>query len=385
VDADIEQLLKSLNIEETSIKTFSTESSSPPIAPTFHHQSFVQPKRRLNRSVLASLSVCIFVGLGFFLFFMRGKFWADRPRIVHVHEAAVSPNMAGPITPAVQRIDPWSLNALSSNILPSGASSENPALAAHLDLLKAAGERKKALEEIRRDIDMLMANCIHAPDMVNREAFHRAVARFDMADLNLTHSLIPLILSKRSFLATPQDQQKFNETLSFVGLGAGLEEYAKAVAHIAAAKELIEQFFVKLRNEKDLCSLAETVEGVHTLFTGLRKDPLISSFIDLDATQKEAFEISQRSVQELLEKFPASDSPRRCSLVERKAVSFFQEIFPSIDSSLFAKVDGFLILPDKGGRLTASLENHLGLDAFSYATTRVFMTPESILTDETEY
>ena len=124
---------------------------------------------------------------------------------------------------------------------------------------------------MRHDVDMLMANSIHSPDMASREALHHAVARFDVADLNLTHSLIPLILSKRSCLATPQDVQKFNETLALAGLREGLEEYSKMVVQIAATKEFIDQFVTKLGNEKDICVLAETLESTLQLISGLRK------------------------------------------------------------------------------------------------------------------
>jgi hypothetical protein len=126
--------------------------------------------------------------------------------------------------------------------------------------------------------------------------------------------------------------------------------------------------------------LAETLESALQLFAGLRKDPLMPSFIDLDAKQEEALENCRHSLQETLEKFPSTTYPRRCSLAERKAIAYLQGMFPTIDPSLYAKVDGFLILASAPSHPQALSENNLGTNCFSYSTMRMFMAPEGSLT-----
>ncbi len=383
MDADIAQLLKSLNLDGISVEepVFKEPSASPP--PVYPHQPVVFPKKKKRQlmPLVTGLSILVVVGIGCALFFTQDLWWGRPARIVHIYESAARPWMVPPFASATQKIEPWSTNDLVSHLLPSGSLSETSSFAGHLDILKAAAGRRDALEEVRQDVDALMANCIHAPDMATRGALHRAISRFDVADVNLTHSLIPLIVSKRSSLATQQDRQKLNETLAFAGLGKGLEEYSTTVVQIAATQEFIEQFLSTLRDERDVCRLAETFESALQLFAGLRKDLLMPSFIDLDARQKEASDACLHSLEETLRQFPSSQYPRRCSLLEHKAVSFLQGQFPSIDPSLFAKVDGFLMMKDKPLHVRASLENNLASTSFSSSTTKMFMAPEGILTD----
>ena len=72
-------------------------------------------------------------------FSTKGVWWGLPLRIVHVYESATLPGMVPPFVSAIQRIDPWATNDLSSRKTPSGDLSEVSSFAGHLDILKAAG------------------------------------------------------------------------------------------------------------------------------------------------------------------------------------------------------------------------------------------------------
>lgn len=376
VDADIEQLLKSLKIDGFSTLASSPEIPSVPIPPAIHPQPSCSHKKKSRLPLLLGISILLACGCGVGVFLTKGVWWGVPSRIVHMYESPSIEKMTPPFIPSLQRTDPWSTNDLSCHLLPQGDLSENASWSSHLDILKAVSLRRKALEEMRQDIDTLVATCIHSPDFVTREALHRAIARFEVADVNLTHSLIPLILSKKSSLLTPQDQQKLNETLAVAGLGRGLEEYSKTVVQVAATKEFIEQFLAKLRTEREVCALAESLESVLQLLGGLRNNRLIPSFIDLEAKQKEAIEACQHSLEETLTQLPTTWYPRRCSQSERKAIVFLQGQFPQISSALFAKIDGMLTMKEGASRSVAFSDNNLGSDAFSSSSIHLFLAPD---------
>lgn len=383
MDADIEQLLKSLNIDGISVE----EPDRPPIAPPVS-QPFsprLRPHKQQKSSlfmIIGGAALCgILVGGGLFV----ATDWWIKPsrRVVHVYEAPSVPRMVPPFISAVQRVDPWSSNNLDTRRQPSGEGAPVSVFSGHLDILKAAAGRRQALEEVRADIDSLLTSSIHSPDLDSRRALHSALARYDLVDLHSTQSLIPLLISTRSALTTPSDLQKFQETLAYAGLGKGLEGYAKTAVQIRATEELIADFLKKIGEERDLCRLAKMLDGALQLLSGLRSDSLMVSVIDIDDRRKEVMATGRQAVETVLRALPAKSYPQWCSPEERKAVVFLQEQFPSIDTELFARVDGFLTASRQKGVVTAAAENKLGSDSFSSSAVRLLMAPEGVMAEET--
>lgn len=277
MDADIAQLLKSLNIEGILDEDPVKENPPVSIPIAFHHQSVAPVKkgRRLTKFFVGGIFFLV-GGIGLLFFFTKGIWWSLPVHIVHVYESANLVRMTPPFAPAIERINLLLTNDLSELPPSSGGHSE-------------------------------------------------------------------------------------------------------IMVQIASTKEIIEQGVRKLRDERDICVLADTLKAALQLFAGLQKDPLMTFSIDLDIKEKEAVETCLHSVEEALKKFPSNTYPRCCSLSERKAVSFLQGQFPSIDPLLFARVDGFLILKKEPFHLCALSENNLGSNSFSYSTMKTFMAPEGFL------
>lgn len=375
MDPEIQQLLKSLDIETTPP---SQPRPAPPIRPVVVPQTPSQSWIQRYRSLVVK-AVCLGASAGIFvLFFMYGlpEGWSFRGRkVVRIHESATSELMALPSS-SMKKVS-WSAEENFPSALPEGS-----LLAEHMDILKGASGRRAALEELKRDIDGLMTACVHTPDRLMAEALHRAIVRFDATDLDLTHSLISLIVSKKPLLKTPNDVQRLNETLSIAGLGRGLEEYSAVTAHLASSKQLVQDSLMKLRSSQDVVRLASDFEVVSQLLDGVQKNPLLCSSMNIEALRREAADLCRASIQRVLAQ--ASEARRHCSAEERLAVAFLQKNFSDVGIDQWARVDGAL-LPYRASRSEVVAYNSLGTGERYISSAKVFLAPDiAVAFDEPE-
>ena len=383
MDAEIHELLRSLNIEG------SPSAHSVPHSPASSPVAIARPQKRWSLyQWLKKHELLVFWTGGCLLvlkislvtfFFFRGvpENWVVRARrVVRVYEPVISEKMTTVCLP-LQSVGLWSANDLQCHTLPEGDRLQRQAVAC-LEILEAADERKKALEEIRHDVDACMIGCIHAPDMIHREGLHRALARFDAADVTLTQGLVPLIQAKRVASQTAEDHQNLDEALVLVGLGKGLEGYSVATARIASTKERIGNLTEKLRKGRDVVLLAETLKSTFELLDDVQKDSFVASYIDVDTKRHEAIELCRSAVRETLQQLPTCVFPRRCTNDERFSIAYLQGYFPDIETVQWTKIDGLLGVLDGPSRCAVLAENNLSPEIYSSAIVRVLMAPEPI-------
>jgi hypothetical protein len=310
---------------------------------------------------------------GFFFIYGVPERWILRDRkTIRVQEAPVVEQMALLPHNGGGRLL-WSSGEPFPHALPEGSLTDGSLFREHLDILQAASGRRGALEEIRRDVDALMVNCIHAPDRTAAEALHRALVRFDATDLDLTHSLISMILTKRPLLKTASDVQQLNETLSLAGLGRGLEEYSTVSAQIASTKTMAQDLLSNLETDRDAVCLANNLEAMALLLDGLHKNPTVASSIDIQGFRKGAVERCRHSLEQIVAQ--RGQKAVHCSPEERLAIAYLQRAFPDISMDMWARLDGALIplTPTRVGVLAESVLDKGELFAESL---RVMLPPD---------
>jgi hypothetical protein len=393
MDKEIEQLLHSLNVTTENVATDPVEQNvasgpaeqrgqplpPPPVLPTKHaRRSLGSWIRKHEPGVLWVGCTLLIVKAGilaFFFFHGVPEGWISRVRrTLRIQEAPVIEEMAPIPHSNGVRLNRFS-DELFPQALPQGSLADGSLFQEHLDILRAASGRRKALEEVRHDVDALMANCIHAPDRAATESLHRALVRFDATDLDLTHSLISMILAKRPLLKTPQDVQQLNETLSLAGLGHGLEEYSTVLAQIASTKTMASELLSKLETDRDVVSLANNLEATMHLLDGLHKNPVVASSMDIQGHRRIALERCRHSLEQIMA-LP-SQQPHRCSQEERLSIAYLQRAFPEISMDMWARLDGSLV-PLSPTRLAVLSENEMDGGGVFAETARVTLPPEMV-------
>lgn len=378
MDKEIEQLLHSLNVATEPVERQELPPSLPPARPAKQHQSFFKSWLRKHESRLLWIGCfLLIVKAGIIaLFFIYGapERWISRERrTLRVQEAPAIEEMT-PLPHGVGERRYWFSEGSFPHSLPEGSLADGSIFRGHLDILRAASGRKKALEEVRRDVDALMANCIHSPDRVSTEALHKALVRFDATDLDLTHSLITMILTKQPLLKTPQAVQQLNETLSLAGLGRGLEEYSNVLAQIASTKTMASELLSKLETDREVVSLANNLEAIMHLLDGLHTNPTVASSMDIQGQRRIALERCRKSLEQIMA-LPRQPL-HRCSSEERLSVAYLQRAFPDISMDMWARIDGSLV-PLVPSRLLVLSENAMDRkEDFIETATRVVLSPD---------
>ena len=374
MDREIEQILHSLNVTVPSVeKQEPPAPEEPPVRQA--KSSFVSWIKSHERWILWVGCSLLLVKIGVLTFFLvhgvpEGWFARER-RTFRVQEAPEVEEMVS--LPRTGRMV-WSSDRLFPSALPEGVLAESSLFKEHLDILQAASGRRKALEEIRRDVDSLMANCIHAPDRTALDALHRAFVRFDLTDLDLTHSVVSMILSKRPLLKTPRDVQQLDETLSLAGLGRGLKEYSAMSAQIASTKRTAHSLLSKLETDRTVVQLANNLEATMNLLNGLHKSSTMASSVDIQGHRRTALDQCRRSLDQLI-----AQSDRRLhrpSAEERLAVAYLQRSFPEISMDRWACLDHTL-MPVVPSRLPVHSENLMGRGGLFAESLKVLLPPDA--------
>ena len=403
MDQEIEQLLHSLNVTTSSVEQSAQPASAIPLEqyeqpvvpeapPSPEEQSasvaLPEQKKRSSSSFVAWIKKhepwILWVGgvlllvkasiLAFFLIHGVPESWISRERRIFRTQEAPEIEQMAPLPHPTMGRTVWSPDEAFPHELPEGLLSNTSLFKDHLDILQAASGRRKALEEIRHDVDSLMATCIHAPDRSTSEALRRAFVRFDLTDLDLTHSVISMILSKKPFLKTPSDVQRLDETLSLAGLGRGLKEYSAVSAQLASTKKAIGELLSKLESDRSVVRLASNLEAALRLLDGLHKNQTIASSVDVQSYRRAAMDRCRNSVRQLIAQ--SEQQIRRPSPEERLAVAYLQRTFPDISVDMWARLDNSLV-PLVSSKLAVHEENSMGNGELFAESARIMLPPDA--------
>ena len=376
MDQEIEQLLHSLNVTTAPVERRARPAAPRP-APKVQRMSWL---RRQEPWVLWVGCLLLLVKASLLaFFFVHGvpERWISRERkIFRVHEAAEVEQMA-PLPYAITARSVWSSDSFFPHALPEGSLAGGSLFKEHLDILQAASGRRKALEEIRHDVDSLMAACIHAPDRSMSDALHRALLRFDLTDLDLTHSVVSMILSKRPLMKTSRDVRLLDETLSLAGLGRGLKEYSATLARMAAAKKTAREQLSRVEADHNLVHLAQHLRTSMQFLDDLHENPTIASSVDIQSHRQAILDRCRHSLEQIMAK-----SGRRLTPEERMAVGYFKQTFPEISMDVWTRFDGSLV-PVVPARLAIHSENAMGQGGLLAQSSRVMLAPDVSFPSET--
>jgi hypothetical protein len=371
MDQEIEQLLHSLNVTTAPVE----QRARPVVQPVQPRPAAPSWFRRHEPWILWVGGCLLLVKVGILAFFLiHGvpERWVSRGRkVLRIHESSEIEQMA-PLLQGAGRVV-WSPDASFPSALPEGSLANGSLFKEHFDILQAASGRRKSLEEIRRDIDALMVNCIHAPDRTTSDALRRALVRFDLTDLDLTHSVISMILSKRPLLKTSQDVQQLDETLSLAGLGRGLKEYSAMSSQMASTKKTAHDLLSKLETDRDVVHLANNFEACMRLLESLYKNPTIASSMDVQSHRRAAMDQCRHSLEQIIAL--GEQQPRRLSSEERLAVGYLRQAFPEISIDTWARLDTTL-LPIAPARLAVHTENSMGDGGLLASSSRIMLSPD---------
>ena len=309
--------------------------------------------------------------LTFFFFHGVPERWISRDRrILRVQEVPEIEQMA-PLPYAITARSVWSSDAFFPHALPEGSLADGSLFKEHLDILQAASGRRKALEEIRHDIDSLMAACIHAPDRSTSDALYRALVRFDITDLDLTHSVVSMILSKRPLLKTSRDIRLLDETLSLAGLGRGLKEYSATLTRIAAMKKSARDQLSRIEADHDVVRLASHLRTSMQFLDDLHENPTIASSVDIQSHRQSILDRCRHSLEKVM-----AQCGRRLAPEERLAAGYLKQMFPDISMAAWTRFDGSLS-PVSPARLAVHSENAMGKGGMFAQVSRIILAPDT--------